>query len=366
MQYIDTPAVVIDLKKVEANLVKFQKYATENNIILRPHIKTHKIPRLARMQEQFGAKGICCATLGEAELMAANGITDIFIAYTIVGKEKIERFLALGRQIRVICGIDSLVGAQEISDMAIAHKQKAEVRIEIDSGFQRAGVQSENVVEFARKVVAMPGLNLTGIFTFKSSTLQGKQVLDFKACAKEEGKILKGISNSLVANGIAITEVSGGSTPTGKYVAQCEGITELRAGTYIFNDRPKLIQGIATVDECAARVKVTVVSTPTPNRAIIDGGSKIFSGDGKIDSPPLHMHGYGHIVGHENLVFDHMNEEHGIIVSKEGPTNLKVYDTLYIIPNHICTTMNLCNFVYIQEKDGTFTKTKVEGRGLVN
>lgn len=366
MQYIDTPAVIIDLEKVEKNLIKFQNYATENGIILRPHIKTHKIPRLARMQQEFGAKGICCATLGEAELMAANGLSDIFIAYTIVGKEKIERFLALGRQIRIICGIDSLIGAQQISDLAVAHKQQAEVRIEIDSGFQRAGVQFEEVLEFAKSVVSMPGLALTGIYTFKSSTLKGKAVLDLKACAEEEGEILKEVASLLVANGIHITDVSGGSTPTGKYVAQCESVTELRAGTYIFNDRPKLIQGVATIEECAAKVKVTVVSTPTPNRAIIDGGSKIFSGDGKTDSPPLNMHGYGYIVGHDNLVFDHMNEEHGIVISKEGPTNLKVNDILYIIPNHICTTMNLCNYVYIKEKDGTFTKTIVEGRGLFN
>lgn len=366
MQYIDTPAVIIDLEKVEKNLIKFQNYATENNIIFRPHIKTHKIPRLARLQQEFGARGICCATLGEAELMASNGIDDIFIAYTIVGKEKIERLLALGRQIRIVCGVDSLIGAQQISDLAIAHQQKAEVRIEIDSGFQRAGVQFREVIDFAKKVAAMPGLNLTGIYTFKSSTLKGKAVLDLEACAEEEGEILKEVAKSLEANGIHITEVSGGSTPTGKFVAQCEGITELRAGTYIFNDRPKLIQGVATVDECAARVKVTVVSTPTADRAIIDGGSKIFSGDGKTDSPPLNMHGYGHIVGRDDLVFDHMNEEHGILVSKEGQTNLKVNDVLYIIPNHICTTMNLCNYVYIREKDGTFTKTIVEGRGLVN
>ena len=366
MQYIDTPAVIIDLKQTERNLQKFQGYADENNITLRPHIKTHKIPRFAKMQLEFGAKGICCATLGEAELMAANGINDIFIAYTIVGKEKIERLLTLGRQIRVVCGVDSITAAHQISDLAVAHEQIAEVRIEIDTGFQRAGVQPGEVLNFAKEVDMMPGLKISGIYTFKSSTLHGKSVLDLKACAEEEGLLLKQIKDLLIENGISIEEVSGGSTPTGRYVAQCDGITELRAGTYIFNDRPKLIQGVATVDECSAVVKVTVVSTPTPDRAIIDGGSKIFSGDTKTDTPPLNMHGYGYVIGNENLVFDHMSEEHGVLISKVGLTNLKINDVLYIIPNHICTTMNLCNYVYIKEKDGTYTKTFVEGRGLFN
>lgn len=366
MQYIDTPALIIDLEQTKRNLQKFQEYATVNNIAFRPHIKTHKLPRFARLQLELGAKGICCATLGEAELMAANGIDDIFIAYTLVGKEKIERFLTLGRQIRVICGVDSLFAAQQISELATRHGQKAEVRIEIDTGFQRAGVQPTEVLNFAKELKELQGLNVSGIYTFKSSTLGGKAVLDLEACAKEEGLILQEINTALASIGFNNLEVSGGSTPTGKYVASCEGITELRAGTYIFNDHPKLIQKIATPHECAARVKVTVVSTPTPFRAIIDGGTKIFSGDGKINSPPLNLPGYGYIVGHENLVFDHMNEEHGILVSKDGPTNLKVNDTLYIIPNHICTTVNLCNFVYIKEVDGTYTKAIVEGRGLVN
>lgn len=366
MQYIDTPAILIDLEKVERNLRKFQDFADKNHIIFRPHIKTHKIPRFARMQQDVGAKGICCATVGEAELMASNGIEDIFIAYTIMGREKIERFLALGRQIRVICGVDSVEGARLISELAQKHNQMAEVRIEVDAGFQRAGAQLDEILSLAKEIKNMKGLEMNGIYTFKSTTLGGKQSLDMRACAEEEGEILNRVADMLRAHGIPVQEISGGSTPTGEFVASCHGITELRAGTYIFNDRPKLIQNVATIDECAAVVKVMVVSTPTAERAVIDGGSKVFSGDTKVGVPPLNLKGYGHIVGRDDLIFDHMSEEHGVIIGDGGPTGLKVGDILYIIPNHICTTMNLSNYVYIKEKDGTYTRTRVEGRGLVN
>lgn len=366
MQYLDTPAVIIELEKVEKNIRKFQEYAEKNNCDFRPHIKTHKMPRFAKMQMDYGACGICCATLGEAEVMAASGITDIFVAYTLVGKEKIERFLALGRQIRIVCGIDNIIVASEISELAVAHGQIAELRIEIDTGHKRAGIQLDEIVDFAKEAHSLPGVNITGIYTFKSSTLGGKATLDLKAAGEEEGKLLHETAQLLRASGIPIKDVSGGSTPTGEYVASCEGVTELRAGTYIFQDRPKIIQKVATVDECAAYVKVMVVSTPTPYRAVIDGGVKVFSGDTKTDTPPLNMHGYGHILEHDHLIFDHMNEEHGVIISEKIPTGLTVGDILYIIPNHICTTINLCNYVYIKETDGTYSKTAVTCRGMVN
>ncbi|RGY99120.1 alanine racemase [Clostridium sp. AM58-1XD] len=364
MQYIDTPAIIIDMEKVEHNLKKYQEIADQSGCNFRPHIKTHKIPRLAKMQMDFGAIGICCAKLSEAEMMAASGIKDIFIAYPIIGKEKIERFLALSRQIRMICAVDSLAGARALSEAARVHEQIAEVRLEIDTGFRRAGIPISSVLEAAREIHKLPNLNVTGIFTFKSATLGGTPTLDLEAAGREEGEMLYETAELLRSNGINIKEVSGGSTPTARSVAACKGVTELRAGTYIFQDAPKLVQKVAEESECSAAVKVTVVSTPTPYRAVIDGGVKIFAGDTKIGVPPLFLKGYGNVIGHDHLIFDHMNEEHGVLIAKDVPTGLTVGDTLYIIPNHICTSMNLCDYVYLKEKDGSYTKTRVEGRGM--
>ena len=252
-----------------------------------------------------------------------------------------------------------------LSDAAAAHGQRAEVRIELDTGYARAGVQRDEILEFAKRVSAMPGLDLGGIFTFKSATLAGKPTLDLRAAAEEEGRLLSETAELLRSNGIPIRDVSGGSTPTGELVAAYPGITEIRPGTYIFQDVSELRQGVAEPEECCAVVKVTVVSTPTPYRAVIDGGSKVFAADKKPMTPPVNLPGFGRIVGHDELIFDHMNEEHGVIVRNDAPTGLKVGDTLYIVPNHVCTTMNLFDFVYLREKDGSYTRTRVDGRGRV-
>ena len=365
MLNIETPAVIIDMEQVERNLRRYQQCADLHGCALRPHTKTHKMVRLAKMQMEFGAKGVCCAKLSEAEVMAAGGIDDIFVAYPVIGREKIERFLALSRQIRIICGVDSIEGASALSDAAAAHGQRAEVRIELDTGYARAGVQRDEILEFAKRVSEMPGLDLGGIFTFKSATLAGKPTLDLRAAAEEEGRLLSETAELLRSNGIPIRDVSGGSTPTGELVAAYPGITEIRPGTYIFQDVSELRQGVAAPEECCAVVKVTVVSTPTPYRAVIDGGSKVFAADKKPMTPPVNLPGFGRIVGHDELIFDHMNEEHGVIVRNDAPTGLKVGDVLYIVPNHVCTTMNLFDFVYLREKDGSYTRTRVDGRGRV-
>lgn len=365
MQYIETPALIIDMAQVEKNIENWQKMISEKGCTLRPHIKTHKIVRFARMQIEAGAVGVTCAKLGEAEVMAAGGIKDIFIAYPIIGAEKIERLLCLARQIRIIGTVDSLVGAKAISEAAVSHGQELEIRMEIDTGYERTGCPVEKAVELAKEIQKLPGLKLTGIFTFHSNTFEGKPTMDMEAAGHEEGRIMTELAGQMRDAGIPIKDVSGGSTPTAEFVADNPGMTEVRPGTYIFHDAAKVKQKAATPEECCAVIKVTVVSTPTAKRAIIDGGSKVFSGDTKIRTAPMYLPGYGKIVGHDNLIFDHMSEEHGVIIAENGEdTGLQVGDILYIIPNHVCTSINLRDFVWIKEKDNTYTKTRVDARGM--
>lgn len=367
MQHIETPALIIDMAQVEKNLQSWQEKITAKGCTLRPHIKTHKIVRMAKLQIKYGAVGITCAKLGEAEVMVAGGMKDVFIAYPIIGNEKIERLLYLARQARVICGVDSMAGAKAISDAAAAHGQMIELRLEIDTGYQRTGCPMDQAVELAKEISALPSVDLSGIFTFKSNTVSGTPTLDMEAAGHEEGEMMVALAEKMRLAGVDIRDISGGSTPTAMYVADNPGITEVRPGTYIFHDAAKIKQSAATPDECCGYIKVTVVSTPTKTRAVIDGGSKIFAGDTKIRTAPMFLQGYGRIIGREDLVFDHMSEEHGVIIGKDGgETGLHVGDTLYIIPNHICTSINLCNFVWIKEKDGSFTKTTVDCRGLFN
>lgn len=367
MQHIETPAMIIDMAQVEKNLKSWQERISKKGCTLRPHIKTHKMVRMAKLQMDCGAVGITCAKLGEAEVMVAGGMKDVFIAYPIIGKEKVERLLNLARQARVICGVDSFEGAKAISDAAEKHGQLIELRMEIDTGYQRTGCPMDEAVELAKAISALPGVDLSGIFTFKSNTVGGEPTMDMEAAGREEGRMMVSLAEKMRENGVNIREISGGSTPTAMYVADDPGMTEVRPGTYIFHDAAKVKQSAASPEECCGYIKVTVVSTPTKTRAVIDGGSKIFAGDTKIRTAPMFLPGYGVIIGRDDLLFDHMSEEHGVIIAKDGgETGLSVGDTLFIVPNHICTSINLCNFVWIKEKDGSYTKTAVDCRGLFN
>lgn len=364
MDYADiqTPAIIADLAMMQHNMKKFQAYADSNHCALRPHIKTHKIPRIAKMQLEYGAKGITCAKLGEAEVMADNGFDDIFMAYPVIGPAKIQRFLDLSQRIRMICSVDSLEGAAAISAAAKDRGITAEVRMEVDIGAHRTGVVPSEAVELGKRIYDLPNLNLSGIFGYKAMVYQGKSTLDPASAGREEGELLVAVAEALRAAGVPIREVSGGSTPTAQYVAAVEGVTEIRPGTYVFQDAQRIVQQATSPEECCGIMKVTVVSTPEKNRAVIDAGTKTLAGDSKLHADPMYLNSYGQIIGHENLRIERMNEEHGMIVS-DGETNLRVGDTLYVIPNHICTCINLFDEIYIREPDGTLTRTPVAARG---
>lgn len=359
---IQTPAIVADLAMMEHNMRKYQNYADQGGCALRPHIKTHKIPRLARMQLDFGAKGITCAKLGEAEVMADSGIGDIFMAYPVIGPDKIRRFLDLSQTIRMICSVDSVEGASALAAAARERGITAEVRMEVDIGARRTGVVMPRAVEMAKRIAGMPGLELSGIFGYKAMVLEGGPTLDPAAAGREEGELLGETAQRIREAGIPLRDVSAGSTPTAPYAAMAEGVNEIRPGTYIFQDAQRIVQGAASPEECCGVMKVTVVSTPEKDRAVIDAGTKALAGDSKLHAAPMFLSSYGQILGRPDLRIDRMNEEHGMIVC-DGETGLHVGQALYVIPNHICTCINLFDRIYIREHDGSLTETPVAARG---
>lgn len=360
---VETPAVIIDIEKVKKNINTMAREAKAHNCSVRPHIKTHKIPELAKLQLHHGASGITCAKISEAEVMADAGIKDIFIAYPVIGESKVRRVLELNRRIRLILGIDSLEGAMAFSDAAVRENTVLEVRMEVDTGLRRTGVLYEKAVDFAKELVKLPGIKLTGIYTFRGSILDGKSTERRDLAGLQEGSLMVVLADKLRAEGIDIKDVSGGSTPTGKYVAGVEGVTEIRPGTYIFNDMMQVKNQSAVLEECAAAVLVTVISTPSDDAAVVDGGSKTFATDVQLGAFPYFLEGYGKIVGNDDLVLERVNEEHGMIRSKSGKTDLKIGERLLIIPNHICSTVNLHNNVYFLEESGNVRKVQVEARG---
>lgn len=361
----ETPYIAIHYSTVKQNIIHMATMAKNNGCNLRPHIKTHKIPEIAKMQIDAGAIGITVAKIGEAKVMAAHGIEDIFIAYPIIGEDKIQHLIALNQKIRLIVGVDSLSGAKALSKAFEKVNQAIEVRLEIDTGMGRTGVPYDEAFDFARKINCYMGLKLTGIFTFKGLVYQGKATLDWEKAGLEEGKMMVELADQLRYSGINIEDVSVGSTPTAASAARVDGVTEVRPGTYVFNDTMLVNMGICQWDACAASVVTTVVSAHQPDKVIVDGGNKTFSTDAPLNVFPHYLQGYGKIIGRDGVFLEKLSEEHGTIRLEKEEGSLKVGDQLAIIPNHICTTINLHDKVYFIEDSGQMRAVKVEGRGKV-
>ncbi|MCC3376994.1 alanine racemase [Cohnella sp. REN36] len=363
---METPRLLIDEARMDRNIAAMAELARARGVRLRPHAKTHKLPSVALRQIEAGAKGITVAKVSEAELMAAHGVSDIFIAYPLVTEGKLARALELARRIRLIAGVDSLPGAERADRAASEAGRTLEVRLEIDIGFRRTGVPYAEAEALAVAIAGLPHLRLTGIYTFRGAQLNGRPTLDLAAAGAEEGALMVGLAERLRARGIPIADVSVGSTPTAAYAAAVPGVTEIRPGTYVFQDRMQAAFGVCGPDDCAGSVLVTVVSRPAADLAIVDGGSKTFATDVQPDVPPLHLRGFGRIVGYDDARLVRMSEEHGMV--ELGPdaqaADIRVGDRLRIVPNHICSTVNLHNQVWMQRGD-RFEAVPVLGRGLL-
>jgi D-serine deaminase-like pyridoxal phosphate-dependent protein len=321
---LDTPAVLIDLDVMERNLRRFQDYLNRHGIANRPHVKTHKIPALARLQLSLGAQGICCQKLGEAEVMADAGIDDIFVPYNLVGRPKLERAVALAGRIRLAVACDNADVAEGLSSAFARAGMDLPVVVECDTGMGRCGVQTpQEALELAQAVDRLPGLRFDGIMTYPPRG-QIARVSEF----------LQGARDLLARAGLDPRVVSGGGTPDMWRAHEVSGVTEHRAGTYIFNDRASVGAGAATLEDCAMTILATVVSRPTPDRAVIDGGSKTFSSDRAGE-------GYGHFLEYAEAALHNFSEEHGWVDLAKCARRPRVGERVRVVPNHTCVVSNL-------------------------
>jgi D-serine deaminase-like pyridoxal phosphate-dependent protein len=334
---IDTPALLIDLERVEANIKSWQAAIGAHGVGLRPHIKTHKVPELAHMQLEAGAAGITAAKVSEAEVFAAHGCEDIFIAYPLIGAEKWRGAAQLARECTLTVGVDSEIGARGLSAAAVAARSVIRVRVEIDLGLNRAGVMPEKAEALCRLARSLPGLELDGIFTFRSVFFGGAGDRTAEELGREEGQLMAGIAEQLRAAGVPIRSVSLGSTPTGRYAAQVPGVTEVRPGTYIFGDYMMAERGVIRYENVALSILCTVISRPAADKATIDGGSKTFCGD--VFPSRMDLKGYGRAIGMEAYV-ESMSEEHGVVRLGDG-VNPQIGDKIAFHPIHVCTAVNL-------------------------
>jgi D-serine deaminase-like pyridoxal phosphate-dependent protein len=355
---LDTPALVIDTGVMQRNLRRMADYAARHKLRLRPHTKTHKIPALGRMQLDLGAVGLTVAKPGEAEVMLAAGPQELLVAYPTVGPRKLQRLTEVARRTRLLMSLDSVEVAQGLSEAASSAGVRVGVLTEIDVGLGRVGVAPgpalDALVEF---VATAAGLDWLGLAFYpghiKSLDAEGLAAL------RRVGSLLEETIAGLRARGFEPQIVSGGSTPTWEHSHELAGMNEIRPGTYIFNDRNSVAIGSCGWADCAASILVTVVSIAKPGQAIVDGGSKTFSSDRLATGGD----GFGAVVGHPDVVFTKMNEEHGFLDLTKSDWRPKVGERVRIIPNHICVAVNLHPIVYGLDGEKVADSWTVEGRG---
>ena len=257
---LETPAVIVDLDVMERNLSRMADYCRAHQLLLRPHTKSHKIPDLAKRQIASGATGITVAKLGEAEVMVNAGITDILIAYPIVGDEKTTHLAKLAEKASISVALDSAEAARGISGAATRQGTRIGVLIEMDVGFGRCGLGNENdLLSLAQTIATLPGLEFRGLMFFPGHFGVGPE--QRAALRIQVNDFLDRSLETFARAELPLSIVSGGSTPTAYESSLFQGVNEVRPGMYIFNDRNTVAIDAASLDDCALSVVVTVVST---------------------------------------------------------------------------------------------------------
>jgi D-serine deaminase-like pyridoxal phosphate-dependent protein len=346
---LDTPAVTVDLDIVEANIKRIQKRLDDFGIANRPHIKTHKLPQMARLQMEAGAIGITCQKIGEAEVFAESGVADdILLTFNILGVSKTDRLCALIKKLkRMAVVLDNDVVAKGLSEAGVRNDVDIRFLIECDTGFGRNGVQSpQAALDLAKAVMKMPRMQFEGLMTFPIKLPDTRQYLE---------RALQLFGGA----GIPVPVVSGGGSPGMTLAGDFPMLTEYRAGTYIYNDVMQVTAGAATWDDCAMKVRVTVVSKPTENRIILDAGSKVFTYE------QYYAKGYGRIVEYPDAAISGFSEEHGVCDFGNSAKKPEIGEVLNVIPNHCCVVTNMMDEVYGIRRGQVEAVLPVVARGKV-
>jgi D-serine deaminase-like pyridoxal phosphate-dependent protein len=349
LEDIETPVPVIDIDVVERNLRHWQQRCDAAGFANRPHIKTHKLVPLAKAQIELGAKGITVQKLGEAEVMADAGISDMLLTFNVVGGHKLERLAALARRtaIKVVADNESVL--EGLSHAAGLAGRGIEVLVECDTGAARNGVQSpQAAIALAQAIDRTPGLAFGGLMTLPKNGARG-QMAGFLDAARE----------GLAKSGLDVPAVSAGGSPDMWKDEGLEHVSEYRAGTYIYMDRMQIAAGSATPDDCALTVLSTVVSVPTADRAMIDAGSK------SLTSDLVGLEGYGEVRSLSGARVYNMSEEHGFLDISKVNDKPKVGDLVRITPNHVCPVTNLFDKVVFVKGNEVLGAVKVDARGTV-
>lgn len=357
---LETPALLVDLDALEANLAEMAAVAARAGVRLRPHTKTHKSPEIAHLQVAAGAAGITCAKLGEAEVMADAGLDDLLIAFPLVGEDKLRRLGELLERARVRVSLDSVEVAEGLGRVGRRRGRDVEVLVEVDTGLHRLGrPPGPPTADLVGRVTRVPGVQLAGLLTHAGHAYRSPTAAELRRLAEREVLDLVETAELCRRQGIDLAEISVGSTPTARIGAFVDGVTEIRPGTYALNDATMMRLGVATEAMTAARVLATVVARPTAERFVLDAGSKCFTTDNMGTVPDWLV-----VAGRPDLHMDFLSEEHGV-GHRDGGEELRIGDRLQVIPSHVCGCVNLFDVAYGVRRGRLERELPIAGRGRV-
>jgi D-serine deaminase-like pyridoxal phosphate-dependent protein len=354
---IDTPAPVVLADVMQDNIDRMQRLAARQNLAVRPHVKTHKCVEIGRRQVKAGAVGITAGNVGEAEVFAAAGFDDIFIAYPLwPSGTKGPRIRSLAGNTRLRVGVDNLAAINALADAMGAEPDRLQVVIEVDCGARRSGAPPGAAGDLAL-AARKRGLVPAGVFTYPGHGSAGPDARKH-AAADQEAALITAV-RSLTASGITPDVVSAGSTPTVEF-ATSSVITEIRPGEYVFNDLNNARLGACTEDQIALFAAGTVVSDWVPGQVILDIGTKAMGREG---SPEI---GYGRIAG-TTAALSKLNEYHGFLPLPGGGFRPAIGTVLPVIPNHVCpVVVNFEEYIVTDSSGASLERWAVDARGHLN
>lgn len=359
---IPTPFLIIDEDILKRNINRIHGYANRHGFAVRPHVKTHKSLHIARMQLDSGTVGIAVAKVGEAEVMAKLGNTDITIAYPAIGPARAEKLAKLSCKLNIRVAADSEYGLDELASVAVKYNTTIGILVIFDAGLHRCGIADpEQVLKLAKHAKTLPGLRYDGIQMYLGH-LYGDAARDPESF-KWINKLWDTAYEALCTAGLQPETVSSGSTPSLENTHLVHHVTEIKVGTYTLNDYFVLKFGHCTLKDCAARVIATVVSDVVSGQVIIDAGSKSLSAKQLLRNENLEM---GYIPEYPEARIFRLHEEHGWVDVSQCVNPPRIGQRISIVPVNVALCMNLYDNFYFYTNDEILKKEKVDARGCCN
>ena len=366
--------MLVEQPRVLDNIDRMQEAADRRGIRMRPHAKTHKSAVVARWQIDRGAIGICCAKLGEAEVFAAEGFTDVRLPYPL-NPVNAPRVVALLERTRLSFIVDHPDVARGWSEAMTRAGRTVDVLVKVDVGFHRCGIDPDprTAVPFITTVASLPGLHLKGLLSHAGQAYHASSEADLQSMAEDEARTLQSLALLAREEGVQIDELSAGATPTARFSLQQDWLTEYRAGNYVYFDRTQVGLGAASLGECALTVLATVVSKPATDRIILDCGSKTLAADAARGFSPLPGHGAildgltltSASYADDNLLVERLSEEHATVRVISGTTPLEPGQRVRLVPNHSCVVSNLVNEAWLTDGDTVIGPLPIAARGKI-